>query len=120
MYSHPRLLFAMAWSWIWAGVWLFLFFAVGVTSAFAFHTPWPATIAFLLFLGPALFITAGRWFLRCPQCHCIILVGRRPQHPAASLAYGDRGLASIISDIARRKQFTCLECGYHCRLFEHE
>jgi hypothetical protein len=118
VYSHPRLLIAMAWSWIWGFVWFVLFFVVGVTSAFAFHTAVPATIAFLLFFPAGLFVTAGRWFLRCPQCQHVILVGRRPEHPAATLAYHGRGLAGIILDIAMKRQFTCLECGYHCTLFD--
>jgi hypothetical protein len=120
MYSHPRTLYVMAWAWIWGFVCLALFFLVGVTSAFTFQTVVPATVTFLLFFPAGLFVTAGRWFLRCPKCRCVVLIGRRPEHPDATRAYRGRGLAGIILDIATKRQFTCLECGYHCTLFGHE
>jgi hypothetical protein len=117
---RERLLIVMCWAWIWGFFWLVvcLIASASVTAGISHSVALPA-VAFCLFFPPALFITIGRWFLRCPHCHCVVLVSRRPEHPHALKAYYGRGLAGVIFDIAKNRQFTCLECGYHCVLLKH-
>lgn len=70
--------------------------------------------AFVITMGVYMILAAG---LRCPACGRRFLVERHGQrHPDARRVPPFSLWGTVISDVIRRREFTCMYCSVRCRV----
>jgi hypothetical protein len=98
---------------------------IAISIAFATHPAgtwdwrtwdWMYDIVLGVFIIPMLVYIALAFTLRCPSCRRCVLVERGKKHPA-SRKMGHLGYwGTVVRDILRERQFTCMHCGTPCRV----
>ncbi len=92
---------------------------IATPIAFASYAVWEWI--YIVVLGPIVVLMAAymglAFTLRCPVCHRRFLVEAwGAKHPAARKAQYLGHWGTVVTDILRKHQFTCVYCGSLCRV----